>query len=213
MIQSKREYLEQLNKELRNHPGKQEIIQDYEHHISELMLELSRGQLDEEEVIKQVLVQLGTPAEIAVSWQEELSVTPVKTQWLFIIANLLFFIAGTLLTVIHNMVEWSWVDILWESLTSIPSLIIVMYLIFWALLGYEIGKSFGHGGRNLMQKTFVLSLLPNVVLMNLTLFNIIPHDWFYPLLNQHFIVKCVVFTLLLYPVCWAGYRWGKYESV
>ncbi|MGA9227681.1 MAG: hypothetical protein WB217_15155, partial [Mesobacillus sp.] len=81
------------------------------------------------------------------------------------------------------------------------------------LLGYEIGKGFGHRGRSLMKKTFILSILPNILLMNLTLFEVIPHGWFQPLLSSAFIIKCILLTALLYPICLAGYKWGKKASV
>ena len=137
----------------------------------------------------------------------------VKTQWVFILANLIFFVGGTILTLVHNLFDFPFIDMAWKSLTSIPAVIILLYLFFWALLGYEIGKGFGHKGRRLMKKTFILSILPNIILMNLTLFKLIPHDWFQPLLSPAFIFICILFTALLYPICWVGYRWGKKASI
>lgn len=81
--------------------------------------------------------------------------------------------------------------------------------VFWALLGYEIGKGFGHNGRVLLNKTFLLSLIPNLILMVLTVFQIIPHSWFAPLLTKTFIIACIIFTIILYPISWIGYRWGE----
>ncbi|RSD29225.1 HAAS signaling domain-containing protein [Mesobacillus subterraneus] len=213
MIQPKNEFLRLLGHELGKHPEKEQILAEYENHLAEMLSELNCDDMEEKETMTELYSRLGSPEEIAASWKEELSVTPRKTQWLFIIANLVFFAGGSILTLLHNLYDIRLIDMVWRSLTSIPALIIMLYLIFWALLGYEIGKGFGHKGRKLMRRTFVLSILPNIILMNLTLFKLIPHGWFQPLLSPSFIMICILFTALLYPICWAGYRWGKRASV
>ena len=213
MTQFKVEFLSELDQQLGNHPEKEGILFEYESHITEMIEEINARDMEVQDIISEIYNRLGTPQEIAASWREELSLTPKKTQWLFIIANLVFFVGGSALTLIHNLFDFAWIDLAWSSLTSIPSVIILLYLAFWALLGYEIGKGFGHKGRSLMKKTFVLSILPNIILMNLTLFKIIPHGWFQPLLSHSFIIICILFTALLYPICWVGYKWGKKASV
>jgi hypothetical protein len=212
MIQFKTEFLRQLDLHLGKHPEKEQILFEYESHIIEMLADMD-DMADEDSMMSELYDRLGNPEEIAVSWREELSLTPKKTQWLFILANLVFFVGGSLLTLLHNVFDSAWIDWVWDSLTSIPSVIILVYLAFWALLGYEIGKGFGHRGRSLMRKTFILSILPNILLMNLTLFEVIPHGWFQPLLSSEFIIKCILFTALLYPICWAGFKWGKKASV
>lgn len=213
MILLKTEFLAELDRHLGKHAEKEHILAEYDLHLTEMLEELGDNQGADEEIITEIYSRLGTPEEIADSWREELSTTPVKTQWVFISANLFFFIGGTLLTLVHNLFDVPFIDMVWKSLTSIPAVIILLYLIFWALLGYEIGKGFGHKGRRLMKKTFILSILPNVLLMNLTLLKLIPHDWFQPLLSPAFIFICILFTALLYPICLVGYRWGKKASV
>lgn len=212
MIQFKTEFLRQLDLNLGKHPEKEQILREYENHIIEMLADME-GMADEDAMMPELYGRLGNPEEIAASWREELALTPNKTQWLFILANLVFFVGGSILTMVHNVLDSAWIDWVWDSLTSIPSVIILVYLAFWALLGYEIGKGFGHRGRSLMRKTFILSILPNILLMNLTLFEVIPHGWFQPLLSSDFIIKCILFTALLYPICWAGYKWGKKASV
>ncbi|PLR90071.1 HAAS signaling domain-containing protein [Bacillus sp. T33-2] len=213
MTRFKQDFLDELNRQLGNHPDKEQILLEYESHISELACELEEHHKGEHQLHEQLITRIGSPEEIAKSWREELSLTPRKTQWLFILANVAFFAAGSLLTILNNLYGWGWVQTVWVSLTSIPSLIIFMYMFFWALLGYEIGKGFGHAGRTLLKKTFIISLVPNLLLMGLTLFHIIPHKWFQPLLSPSFIIKCVLFTVVLYPICLAGYKWGKNASV
>ncbi|MBY0147164.1 HAAS signaling domain-containing protein [Neobacillus niacini] len=212
MERPKNRFLEELEQGLVDYLDKESILLEYEAHIDEILLEAYDCK-DEQEMFETIVSRLGCPEEIAGMWKEELSVTPSNMKWLFILMNIFFFGGGSLLTFFHNVFEWKWLSVIWSHLTAIPTLIAFIYMFFWALLGYEIGKGFGHGGRNLLKKTFLLSLIPNVVLMVLTVFEIIPHSWFEPLLTKTFIIACIILTILLYPISWLGYRWGRKASV
>jgi hypothetical protein len=185
---------------------------EYEVHIEEILIE-SYDCNDETAMMERIISRLGSPEEIAAMWKEELSVTPSNMKWLFILMNILFFGGGSLLTFFHNVFQWNWLSVIWSHLSAIPVLIALIYMFFWALLGYEIGKGFGHGGRSLLKKTFLLSLIPNLLLMVLTVFEIIPHSWFEPLLTKTFIIACIILTIILYPISWLGYQWGKKASI
>jgi hypothetical protein len=212
MEQPKNRFLGKLSEGLGNHQDKDNILLEYETHIDEILIEIFDCE-NEEAVLERIIARLGTPKEIAEMWQEELSVTPSNMKWLFILLNIFFFGGGILLTLLHNLFEWKWVSLIWSHLTAIPTLIAILYLFFWALLGYEIGKGFGHGGKTLLKKTFLLSLIPNLLLMVLTVFEIIPHSWFAPLITKTFIIACILFTIILYPISVIGYRWGKKASI
>ncbi|MDR7077645.1 putative membrane protein [Neobacillus niacini] len=212
MERPKNKFLEELGKRLGNHHDKKSILMEYEVHIEEIMIE-SQDCNDENEMMERITSRLGSPEEISAMWKEELSVTPSNMKWLFIVMNILFFGGGSLLTFFHNVFQWNWLSVVWSHLTAIPTLIAFIYMFFWALLGYEIGKGFGHKGRSLLKKTFLLSLIPNLLLMVLTVFGIIPHSWFEPLLTKTFILACIIFTILLYPISWLGYRWGRKASI
>lgn len=212
MEQLKNDFLAELAERLGNHQEKDSILQEYEDHLDELLITLFKVE-DETEIREQVYSRFGSPEEIAALWREELSVTPSNMKWLFIAVNILFFGGGAALTLAHNLFDWGWLTALWAQLTSFPILIALIYLFFWALLGYEIGRGFGHKGKSLMKRTFLLALIPNLTLMFLTVFRIIPHEWFSPLLTETFIVICILFTILLYPVCLISYKWGKKASV
>jgi hypothetical protein len=212
MERPKNRFLKELGQLLGNHQDKEEILLEYETHIDEILVESYDCQ-DENALFERINTRLGSPAEIAEMWKQELSVTPSNMKWLFIFLNILFFGGGSLLTLAHNLYEWNWLSVVWSHLTAIPTLIAILYLFFWALLGYEIGKGFGHGGKVLLRKTFLLSLIPNLVLMFLTVFKIIPHSWFAPLLTKTFIIACIFFTMTLYPISLLGYRWGKKASI
>lgn len=211
MERLKNDFLTELKALLGNHPEKESILQEYEAHLDELLIEFLN--LDETEVQDKVFQRFGTPKEIASIWKEELTVTPSNMKWLFISVNILFFGGGAALTLAHNVFDWTWLKSLWNQLTSIPILIALIYMVFWALLGYEIGKGFGHKGKQVLKRTFILALVPNLTLMFLTVFKIIPHEWFNPLLTETFIGLCIFLTILLYPLCLISYRWGKKASV
>ncbi|MDR6997580.1 HAAS signaling domain-containing protein [Neobacillus niacini] len=212
MERQKNKFLEELSERLGNHQEKENILREYEAHIDEILIESFQCK-EEDLILEQIVSRLGSPKEIAEMWKEELSVTPSNMKWLFIFMNILFFGGGSLLTLTHNLYNWEWLSFIWSHLTAIPFIIAFIYLFFWALLGYEIGRGFGHGGRNLLKKTFLLSIIPNLLLMVLTLLEIIPHSWFAPLLTKTFIIACILFTIILYPISWIGYRWGKKASV
>lgn len=212
MERLKNEFLEELSQFLKHHQEKDSILQEYDAHLEALLAELQL-QGKESEVRDQIYLQFGTPEEIADLWKEELSVTPSNMKWLFIAVNILLFCSGAGLTLAHNLLDWLWLKRLWEQLTSIPIVIAFVYMVFWALLGYEIGRGFGHKGKRILKRTFLLALFPNLTLMFLTVFHLIPHEWFYPLLTKTFITLCIVLTALLYPLCLVSYKWGKKASI
>ncbi|MDL4842863.1 HAAS signaling domain-containing protein [Aquibacillus rhizosphaerae] len=210
-MNAEQHFLEQLDQSLGPFPNKQEIISEYEIHLYEIFNEIEIQ--DETEAYETIEKRLGTPKEIAKMWMQEVRITPKKTQWIFVTFNLCLFVGGGLLTVGYNLFDWNWIDFTWRQLTAIPSIIIMLYLVFWGLLGYEIGKEFGHRGRKLLRNTFLICIAPNVLLANVTVFQLIPSQWFQPLLSVPFILVCIGFTALLYPISWMGYQWGKKASV
>ncbi|MBS4198166.1 hypothetical protein KHA93_00645 [Bacillus sp. FJAT-49732] len=212
MERLKNEFLAELEENLAEHQEKESILEEYAAHLDEFLGCLP-NLVDENEIRDQIYSKLGSPKEISAMWKEELSVTPSNMKWLFVAVNILFFGGGAALTLAHNLFDWNWLTYFWDRLTSFPIIIAFIYMFFWALLGYEIGRGFGHNGRKLLKRTFILALVPNIVLMVLTVFQIIPHKWFYPLLTETFIGLCIFFTLLLYPVCLISYKWGKKASV
>ncbi|MBD8069032.1 permease prefix domain 1-containing protein [Bacillus sp. PS06] len=214
MIQSKKDYINDLSKELKSHPNCEELLQEIDSHISEMIEELCLNQsLDEQAAIKEVQTKFGTPKEVAGTYHQELEVTPTKTQWTFILMNSLFFIGGIILTVLYHLLPIPMISHTWSFLTGIPIIIMLLYMGFWALLGYEIGKEFGFGGMKLLVRTFYISLLPNLFLMVLVLFRIVPTSWFDPLLSPAFIAACIVGTIVLYPISYVSFRWGTVKSI
>ncbi|RDW16248.1 HAAS signaling domain-containing protein [Oceanobacillus chungangensis] len=203
-------FFKELKQEIGDHSERDSIVLEYEMHVYDLLQE---EQLDGEFLYDELVLRLGTPQELAKMWKQETSITPKKTQWLFVLLNIAMFIGGILLTISYNAFDWKWVEKIWAALTDARFLIILVYMLFWALLGYEIGKEFGQGGYKLLRKTFALSIIPNIGFMYLIVFKFIPYEWFEPLLSVRFIMICIFCTVILYPISWIGYRWGRRTSV
>jgi uncharacterized membrane protein len=203
-------FFQELSKVLGKHPDKDQILAEYRSHVYEFLQE---EKFPSSESYQEIVKRLGTPEEIAAIWKEEAKVTPKKMQILFVVLNIVFFLGGITLTIAYNVYQFKWIETMWERLTAVPSIIIMVYMVFWGLLGYEIGKEFGSGGLKILRKTFTYAIIPNLILMYLIVFKLIPHEWFQPLLNGPFIIACMVLTIVLYPISWIGYRWGRKASL
>ncbi|TGB01893.1 HAAS signaling domain-containing protein [Halobacillus salinus] len=205
--ETQRRYLEALSQALSFHPDRSSIIEEYKGHLQAL---------EHEEVpltYEALTERLGDPDEIAEMFKEEHSVTESRLHWLFVFCNVLLFVGGGLLTLAYHLFDWNVLQWLFTRLLSIPTVIIVLYFGFWTLLGYEIGKAFGPKGLALLKKTYLIGIVPNLILMVLTVFNIIPRRWFDPLITTEFIIVCIVCTGLLYPVSLLACRWGRRMSL
>jgi hypothetical protein len=198
-------FLQALELELPNSLDKKSIIQEYAVHIEEKVQE----GLDEHTVLE----QLGTPEMIAAAYKESTVVSRNFVQRNFVFCNALFFIIGLLLTFCYHLFQDSIFTSAWQMLSDISFVIMICYTVFWLLLGYEIGKEYGLRGKKLLPQTVFVSAIPNVLLMLLTLFGIIPVLWFSPILTPSFAAICILMTALLYPISHLGYRLGVSRSI
>lgn len=180
MTTGDKRFFQELDQVLGKHPEKQEIIAEYRSHVYELLRE---EDIQDANVYDEIVKRLGTPEEIAAIWKDEAKVTPKKMQLLFVVLNVLIFLGGIVLTIVYNVYHIEWIEVLWKRITAVPSIIIMVYMAFWGLLGYEIGKEFGSGGLTILRRTFTYAVIPNLVLMYLIVFKLIPHEWFQPLLS------------------------------
>lgn len=214
MIQSKAEYLRTLQAQLKKGPETDDIIQEFDMIITDMLAELQETKgVHEKEAMNEIARTIGSPDQVAAMYMQELGITPVRTQWTFIFVNVLFFVAGIFLTLFYHVLPIPFIERIWHFLTSISGIIMLLYMVFWGLVGYEIGKEFGFNGKPLLAKTFYAALIPNLVLMGLVVFRIIPFSWFDPLLTPSFIGACIGGTILLYPISYTAFRWGIAQSV
>lgn len=210
MNEEAQRFLHELEKALVGEAYAKEIVHEYRMHLNAMLSELESN---ESMTYKEIVDRLGTPEELAALWKEEKSVTPKNMQRLFVFLNIALFLGGALFTVGYNVLEWQWLDDLWKTLTESTTFMLFIYLFFWGLLGYEIGKAFGARGKKVLNRTFIICVIPNIVFMSLVLFRFIPSSWLDALPDGPFIIVCILGTIGLYPISLLGYRWGKKQSV
>ncbi len=201
---TKEEYLTELKRLLPNTINKTDVLKEWAQHFDDAMVD---------NPIETVIERLGNPAEIAIAYLEN---TPMHKNWIapfFIGCNGLFFILGALITLAYKITNHPIAQIIWNSLVSVAPVIMGGYLLFWVYLGFEIGRTYGVKGTKLLSKTVLLSILPNVILMLLTLFNWIPAETFSPLLSPMFVFFCVIFTFLVYPISRIAFKVGLSRSL
>ncbi|MFP9126333.1 HAAS signaling domain-containing protein [Niallia sp. BSM11] len=213
MISSKQEYLDILRACLENYERVEDILLEYEQHLTDLIAEISSLGISEAEAMEQVIARIGKPKDMAALFSEERTITASRTKWIFFFGNFIFFAAGLILTVFYHSIPSPTVKQLWFFLTSIPFLIIFLYLFYWLILRFEVGKEFGLGGKKLFKRTFYIALMPNLFLMMMVVLRIIPPAVFAPLLTNEFTDVCIVFTILFYPVSILGFRYGTTKSI
>ncbi len=201
------QFLETLKQALPNSVDKEEVIREYEIHIEEKRIDMPHLTIDE------IITQLGDPLDIAKQYEE---VQPIAVRFVsrnFVFCNFMFFIIGSLLTVCYHLYEDSLLSEAWGLLAQIPLTIVIIYTVFWMMLGFEIGREYGLLGKQVFSKTVFISLIPNVLLMMMTLFHFIPTEWFQPILTPSFITICVIMTVLIYPISKLFYHIGVHRSV
>ncbi|MFZ3589922.1 HAAS signaling domain-containing protein [Bacillus sp. DJP31] len=201
---TKEEYLTQLERMLPSTINKKEVLQEWDIHFDDAMEEYS---------IETVIGRLGKPVEIAAAYRESI---PIHKNWIapfYIGCNSLFFILGSLITIAYKMTDHPLAQTIWHSLVTVAPVIMGGYLLFWVYLGYEIGRTYGVKGYGLLTKTVLLTILPNILLMLLTLFNWIPAETFSPLLTPIFVFFCILFTFLVYPISRLAFKAGLSRSL
>ncbi|MED4402928.1 HAAS signaling domain-containing protein [Metabacillus fastidiosus] len=207
MIPFKEAFLQELKKELPCNVNKEDIIAEYSVHLDEKMEECPH--LNWEDIVE----QLGSPVEIAKQYEDSSLISTQFVQKNFVFCNFLFFIIGGLLTVGYHTFKHPIFTDTWLMLSKVSLVIVFIYTLFWIILGFEIGKEFGIRGKTLFSKTFLLCLIPNISLMIMTIFKMIPTAWFDPILTTPFIILCVLMTALLYPISRISYYIGVYRSL
>lgn len=205
MMMEKDAFLLALENALPETLDKKSIIQEYANHIDDKIQE------GFEEFF--VIEQLGTPEMIAAAYKKSIAVSRNYVQRNFVFCNTIFFIIGMLLTICYHYFQGPVFSNTWQMLSNIPFVIMICYTAFWLLLGFEVGKEYGLRGKKLLAQTVFISSIPNVLLMLLTLFEIVPVMWFSPILTPSFVMICILMTVLLYPISQLGYRLGVSRSI
>ncbi|KKI93414.1 hypothetical protein WQ54_04030 [Bacillus sp. SA1-12] len=207
MIPSKDHFLKLLAQSLPPSVNREEIVKEYELHIEEKLVDQPHLSIEE------VMAQLGDPVEIAKQYGEAEPISKGFISRNFVFCNFMFFFIGALLTFCYHVYEDSILSNAWGLLAKIPLTIVIVYTVFWMILGFEIGREYGLLGEKLFSNTVFISLIPNVLLMIMTLFHFIPVNWFQPILTPTFIAICVIMTFLVYPISKFFYYIGVRHSI
>jgi hypothetical protein len=210
MNQEAERFLRELEEALANDSHRHEILAEYRQHILEMLAEHSPAEMKTYDFL---VSRLGSPKELAKMWKEEKSVTPKKMQYLFVILNIGLFVSGALFIAGFYVFDWEWLDYLFRIVTESAVLLILIYLFFWGLLGYEIGKAFGARGDRILNRTFIVCLIPNLVVVYLIIFYFLLPGLPRSVSEGSLLILTALCTGVLYPVSRLGCLWGKKASV
>ncbi|MGV3466771.1 MAG: hypothetical protein ACO1OT_15965 [Heyndrickxia sp.] len=201
----KQDYLRNLKLSLQNHPEMVDILNEISVHIEDSIRDKMLIGISERAATEEVLQNMGNPIELGKSF-----LPPPRSINIIhlVLLNWAFFVCGLFITLGNQFSDWTIVNHIWTYLTHHSHFILLLYSIYWIYLGYTVGKHYGPNGKKLVEKTMMWAYIPNMILMFITLFNIIPSDIFSPLLNPVFMVICVITTVLFYPISKLAFKIG-----
>lgn len=201
----KQDYLQELKLALQNHPEMEDILNEISTHIEDGIKDKMLIGVPEKAATEQVLHHMGNPLELGKSFMRP----PSSRKMIhLILLNWAFFVCGLFITISYHFSDFRIVNHTWTYLSHKSHSILLLYSMYWIYLGYTIGKQYGPSGKKMVNKTMIWASIPNMVLMFITLFNVIPSDIFSPLLNPVFIVFCVIATVLFYPLSKLAFKIG-----
>ncbi|KRG16168.1 HAAS signaling domain-containing protein [Lederbergia galactosidilytica] len=204
------QYIEQLEKELQDHPERIEIITEITDHIKEAMAEQV---LPEKEAIAIIVNRFGSPQELAASFRQASLPSPYQVKGLFILFNMGILMVGIGITLGHHLGNIPFFHWAWQALAQNSWWVLLVYTVYWSLIGYLLGKEFGNQGKKLLIETVRLSILPNLCVMMIVLYGIMPMEWFRSFLTAPFFGACLIATILFYPISQAGFYFGKQQAL
>ena len=205
MEKLKQDYLHDLKLALQNHPEIEDIYNEISTHIEDSIKDKMLTGISEREATEEVLHNMGNPLELGKSFMQ-----PPRSRKMIhlILLNWAFFVCGLFITLCNHLSDWTIVNDTWTYLSEKSHFILLLYSMYWIYLGYTIGKHFGPNGKKMVNKTMMWAYIPNLLLMIITLFHVIPNDIFSPFLNPVFIAVCVVVTVLFYPLSKFAFKIG-----
>lgn len=203
MIKTKIEYIHQLKLLLEDHPDRDEIIHEIACHTDELLQECD---LPEYEAISLVQRQIGTPEKLASQFRYVSSKEAWNVKKMFIIINALFFAVGGLLAFGAKISVH--LHTIWELLAQSCWIVLFVYSGYWVFIGFEIGKEYGAKGKGLLERTIRAAIIPNIILMLITLIGILPSELFQSFLSSSFLIGCLAATFFFFPISKVGYYMG-----
>ncbi|MFK3937430.1 hypothetical protein ACI2JA_07930 [Alkalihalobacillus sp. NPDC078783] len=204
-------YLNDLRLELHRHPNREDIILEckavMESKQHELML-AGKSPLHAEEM---VIVEFGSPKEVANSYNQASSSTHFLKSMVSI--NYSLFVVGALLTLFYTTGFTDLTNVFWEQLVQWKWIILLAYCCLQGLMYFKHGYSFGFKKYRENRQYVFVALLPNYLLMMSVLFTETFSAWFSPLLNPSFLFACIIATIAFYPMSQLAVRMGVLHSI
>jgi hypothetical protein len=182
-----------------------------ESHIDEAVCQLMASGLTEQEATSRALSDLGSPLEVANGFSGIRPFSAGCCSRALLIQNGLLFLGGIL--VLAGQAVWgeknAWP--LFSLIAQHKAEILIGYALYWLASGYFLGQRYGVTAERHVRKMVRLPLALNYLFMCLVLFQVLPRDWFGPLLTTPFLIACAVTTLLFSSLADLGCRWGRQQ--
>ncbi|PKR83364.1 HAAS signaling domain-containing protein [Heyndrickxia camelliae] len=201
----KQDYLHKLRLALHNHPEIEDILNEISTHMEDGIKDKMLVGKSEKAATEEVLFELGNPLVLGKNFMQP---ARSRTMIYLILLNWAFFVCGICLTLSHQLSDWAIVKDTWNYLSHKSNFILLLYSMYWVYVGYTIGKQYGPNGKKMVNKTMMWASIPNMLLMIITLFNVIPGEMFSPFLNPVFIAVCVLVTVLFFPLSKLAFKIG-----
>lgn len=211
MLKSTDEYLVTLRKNLKKHPGQEDILLEYESFIYDKIQDYMKSGYTKQEAEAIIVQELPCPLDLAKHYE---STHPPKFKQIMIfsfIVNFVFFIIGGFITFLYHQFSYQTVIILWSYLIEMQWVILFLYSAFIVSIGFLIGKEFGSRFNRYIKSILLLTFSPNILFMIMVLYSWVPQRWFEPMLTPAFLIFCVILTLLYYPLSKIAYKIGQLQ--
>ncbi|OIJ15568.1 hypothetical protein BKP35_00810 [Anaerobacillus arseniciselenatis] len=211
MLKTTDEYLVALQKNLKKHPGQEDILLEYESFIYDKLQDYMKSGYTKQQAEAIVVQELPCPEDLAKYYK---SFIPPKFKQIMLfsfIVNFIFFIIGGIITFLYHQFSNPTVIILWSYLIEMQWVILFLYSAFVVSIGFLIGKEFGSRFNRYIKKILFLTFSPNILFMIMVLYSWVPQKLFEPMLTPAFLMFCVILTLLYYPLSKVAYKIGQLQ--
>jgi hypothetical protein len=211
MYKSRADYLTTLSKHLKNHPQRDDIVQEYETFMEDKLFEYMQEGYSEQQAEARLIQEQPHPRTIASQFQNTKPPKLKQIMYFTLFINLLFFAIGGILTLGNHQYSNEALTVIWSTLTELHWYVLLLYSTFIVTLGFLLGKEYGAKFNAYIQRILIVTLTPNLVFMTGILYAWIPRAWFEPMLTPDFVISCVFITMLYYPLSKMAYRLGQLQ--
>ncbi|MFM1655327.1 permease prefix domain 1-containing protein [Brevibacillus sp. B_LB10_24] len=211
MNAKKTAYLYAVAANLPRRLDRRQTLAELESHIDEAICQLMASGLSEQEATSRALSELGSPLEVANGFR---GIRPFSADYFsraMLLQNGLLFLGGILVLAVQAVWGEKNAWPLFSLIAQYKTEILIGYATSWLAFGYCLGQRYGVTAERHMKKMVRLPLTLNYLFMFLVLLQVLPRDWFGPLLTTPFLIACAAATLLFSSLAGIGCRWGRQQ--